>query len=60
MLGQLPIEQLTPGSAFDKIGIDYAGPIYIKYGYVRKPMIVKAYVGVFVSDCRGCPFTIGV
>ena len=49
MLGQLPIERLTPGSVFDKTGIDYAGPIYIKYGYVCKPTAVKAYVGVFVS-----------
>ena len=30
-------------------GIDYAGPVYIKYGIVRKPTIVKAYVCIFVS-----------
>ena len=29
--------------------MDYAGPIYTKYGYVRKPTIVKSYVCVFVS-----------
>ncbi len=49
MLGQLPIERLTPGAIFDKTGLDYAGPIYIKYGHVRKPVIVKSYVCVFVS-----------
>ena len=48
-LGQLPIERITPDSVFDKVGIDYAGPMYIKYGHVRKPTIVKAYVCVFVS-----------
>ena len=48
-LGQLPIERLTPGPIFDKTGLDYAGPLLIKYGYVRKPTIVKAYVCVFVS-----------
>ena len=48
-LGQLPIERLTPCFVFDKTGIDYAGPIYIKYGHVRKPIIVKTYVCVFVS-----------
>ena len=32
---------------FGKTGIDYAGPI--KYGHVRKPVIVKSYVCVFVS-----------
>ena len=49
MLGQLPIERLAPGPVFDNVGVDYAGPIYIKYGFVRKPMIVKAYICVFVS-----------
>ena len=29
--------------------MDYAGPFYIKYGFVRKPTIVKAYVCIFVS-----------
>ena len=49
MLGQLPIERITPGPVFDQTGVDYAGPVYIKYGYVRKPTVVKAYVCVFVS-----------
>ena len=49
MLGQLPVERNTPGSVFDKVGVDYAGPVLIKYGYVRKPTIVKAYICVFVS-----------
>ena len=31
------------------MGVDYASPIYVKYGYVRKPTIVKAYICVFVS-----------
>ena len=49
MLGQLPPERITPGSIFDKVGVDYAGPVLIKYGYVRKPTVVKAYICVFVS-----------
>ena len=48
MLGQLPIEGTTLGPIFKKVGIDYAGPFYIKYGSVRKPTIVKAYACVFV------------
>ena len=31
MLGQLPMERV--------FGIDYAGTVYIKYGFVRKPTI---------------------
>ena len=49
MLGQLPIERITPDSVFDKVGVDYAGPVLIKYGYVRKPTVVKAYICMFVS-----------
>ena len=49
MLGQLPIERTTPDSIFEGVGVDYAGPFYVKYGFVRKPTIVKAYACVFVS-----------
>ena len=49
MLGQLPIECLTPDLVFEKVGVDYAGPFYIKYGHVRKPTVVKTYASVFVS-----------
>ena len=49
MMGQLPAERVTPGSVFDKVGVDYAGPIYTKIGAVRRPTIVKSYIAVFVS-----------
>ena len=41
LLGQLPSERITPGPVFDKVGVDY--------GHVRKPVIVKAYICVFIS-----------
>ena len=43
------MERVTPDSVFEKTGLDYAGPLSIKYGHVRKPIIVKAYVCVFIS-----------
>ena len=49
MLGQLPIERLTPGPVFDKVGVDYAGRVLLKLGHTRKPTIIKAYVCIFVS-----------
>ena len=49
MLGQLPFERITPGSVIDKVGVDYAGPVLIKYGHVRKATVVKAYISIFVS-----------
>ena len=49
MLGELPIEHVMPGLVFNKVGVDYAGPVYIKYGFIRKPTIVKAYICIFVA-----------
>ncbi len=48
-LGQLPIERITPDLVFNRVGLDYAGPLFIKYGSVRKPTVIKTYVCVFVS-----------
>ena len=48
-MGQLPLERVTPDIVFGNVGVDYAGPIQIKYGHVCKPAIVKAYICVFVS-----------
>ena len=48
LLGQLPSERVTPGTVFENVGVDYAGPFVIKYGSVRKPTIIKAYVCVFL------------
>ena len=49
LMGQLPLERLTPGPVFDTVGIDFAGPVQTKYGHVRKPVIVKSYICLFVS-----------
>ena len=49
LVGQLPTEQVTPDLVFDKVGVDYAGPVYVKYGSIRKPTVIKAYICVFVS-----------
>ena len=49
LMGQLPAERVTPDLVFNRVGIDYAGPICTKYGHVRKPTLVKSYVCVFVS-----------
>ena len=49
LMGQLPFERVSPGMVFEQVGLDFAGPLYIKLGRVRKPVIVKAYVCVFVA-----------
>ena len=48
-MGDLPPERITPDCVFANVGVDYAGPFMVKYGYIRKPTLVKAYVCVFVS-----------
>lgn len=47
MLGQLLSHRLVPGSVFQYVGVDYAGTVLIKSGYVRKLILTKAYVCVF-------------
>ena len=49
MMGRLTIERVTPDLVFENVEVDYAGPVYLKYGYVRKPTVVKVYICVFVS-----------
>ena len=49
LMGQLPKERVTPDAVFNNVGLDYAGPVYLKQGSIRKPVIVKAYVCIFVS-----------
>ena len=48
LLEQLPSDRLNPGMVFDKVGVDYARPIMVKSGPVRRPAITKAYMCVFV------------
>ena len=47
-MGQFPIKRVTPDLVFENVGVNYAGPILVKYGYVRKPTLVKAYICIFV------------
>lgn len=48
-MGQLPMERVTPDLIFNRVGVDYAGPLLLKLGSTRKPVAVKSYVCVFVS-----------
>ena len=48
ILGQLPPDRLNQGPVFDRVGVDYAGPILTKAGPIRKPSTLKSYVAVFV------------
>ena len=47
-MGQLPAARVTPAPPFSIVGVDFAGPIAIRVGKVRKPTKLKAYISAFV------------
>ena len=51
LMGTLPAARTTPAPPFSTTGIDYAGPFTIKYSYTRKPVLVKAYLAIFICFC---------
>ena len=48
MLGQIPTNQLEPGSKFDRVGVDYARPVLLKRSSIYKRLLTKGYICVFV------------
>jgi hypothetical protein len=55
-MGQLPAERVPPDLIFNRIGVDYAGPLQLKLGSTWKQVIVKLIIRVHfclaVSLCR--------
>ena len=49
LIGQLPAARVMPDLIFNRISVDYAGPLQLKMGLTRWPVIVKSYVCMFVS-----------
>lgn len=48
LMGSLPKERVTPGRPFQHVGIDFCGPFNVKMSRIRKPIITKAYIAIFV------------
>ncbi|GFX94569.1 integrase catalytic domain-containing protein [Trichonephila clavipes] len=51
MMGDLPIERINPCHAFQKVGIDFAGPITTKCQHTRKANNFKSYICLFICMC---------
>ncbi|GFY36789.1 integrase catalytic domain-containing protein [Trichonephila clavipes] len=51
MMGDLPIERINPCRAFEKVGIDFAGPITTKCLHTRKANNFKSYICLFICMC---------
>ena len=47
-MGDLPAERVSPSPPFSRVGLDIAGPYFIKDGKARSRTLVKAYICVFV------------
>lgn len=48
LVGQLPRERVTPGHVFDRVGIDYAGPLWVMY---EDQLSLSR---TFAFSCPGC------
>lgn len=47
-MGSLPVSRVTPSRPFSYCGVDYAGPVYVKEGTLRRSKTVKTYICIFV------------
>ncbi|XP_045447930.1 uncharacterized protein LOC123656267 isoform X1 [Melitaea cinxia] len=48
LMGSLPAERTTPARPFEVTGVDFCGPFEMKIARIRKPLITKAYIALFV------------
>lgn len=48
LMGSLPSERVNPSRPFSNCGVDYAGPIFVKEGTLRRSKLVKTYICIFV------------
>lgn len=48
LMGSLPTQRVTQASPFVRVGLDFAGPINVKQSRIRRSVISKGYICVFV------------
>ncbi|GFX85647.1 integrase catalytic domain-containing protein [Trichonephila clavipes] len=51
MMGDLPIERINPCRDFEKVGMDFAGPIATMCQHTRKLSNFKSYICLFICMC---------
>ncbi|XP_043485344.1 uncharacterized protein LOC122513137 [Leptopilina heterotoma] len=50
LMGQLPMERVTPSRPFLHSGVDYAGPLLLKTWKGRAARTYKAYIALFICE----------
>ncbi|GFX24191.1 integrase catalytic domain-containing protein [Trichonephila clavipes] len=55
MMGDLPRDRIVPSRPFEKVGLDYAGPIITKPNLKRSRVTLKSYIAIFI--CFGTKAT---
>ncbi|GFT31247.1 uncharacterized protein TNCV_3480461 [Trichonephila clavipes] len=48
MRGDLPRDRIVPPRPFEKVGLDYAGPIIMKPNLKRPRVTLKSYIAIFI------------
>jgi Pao retrotransposon peptidase/Family of unknown function (DUF5641)/Protein of unknown function (DUF1759)/Putative peptidase (DUF1758)/Integrase zinc binding domain len=48
LMGSLPQDRVTASRPFLKVGIDFGGPLMVKTSRIRKTVITKSYIALFV------------
>lgn len=48
LMGSLPRSRITPCRPFYNCGVDYAGPILVREGTLRRSKMMKTYICIFV------------
>lgn len=48
LMGSLPLDRVNVTRPFQIIGTDYGGPFNVKQSRIRKPVLTKAYIVIFV------------
>lgn len=48
LMGSLPADRVHASRPFEKVGIDFAGPIMIKQSRIRSVITTKGYIAVYV------------
>lgn len=51
IMGDLPSSRINPCRVFEKVGIDFAGPISTKCQHARKSSTFKSYICLFICMC---------